>query len=190
MEAIDAAELVNLDDKMPVTLLAKTEGDQGAMLQRLQAPGYHHRFVTLAPYIDQSSYRIAPSFSLERGFNLFRAMGLSHICVVNKNNEVVGILTRKDLTNINIYRKLEKLKEAREAALREDEEGGNGGGGNGNGTAPALARTSSWSLRGGGSNVSGSGSNMGRSQQPQDPVLQASHSQAIALAGLDQGIVI
>lgn len=37
---------------------------------RLQKPEYQHRFVTLAPYIDQSSYRIPPTFSLDRGFNL------------------------------------------------------------------------------------------------------------------------
>ena len=44
--------------------------------------------MTLAPYIDQSSYKIPPNFSLERGFNLFRAMGLSHVTVVDTNNHV------------------------------------------------------------------------------------------------------
>ena len=56
--------------------------------------------MTLAPYIDQSAYRIPPTFSLERAFNLFRSMGLSHLTVVDKNNHVVGMVTRKDLTNI------------------------------------------------------------------------------------------
>ena len=34
MEAIDAAELVNLDDKMPLNLAAKNEGEKQALLQR------------------------------------------------------------------------------------------------------------------------------------------------------------
>lgn len=34
MEAIDAAELVNLDDKMPLNLAAKNEGEKRALLQR------------------------------------------------------------------------------------------------------------------------------------------------------------
>jgi CBS-domain-containing membrane protein len=113
---------------------------------RLQGPEYQRRFVTLAPYIDQSSYRIQPTFSLERGFNLFRAMGLSHLAVVNKHNEVVGIVTRKDLTNINIHRKLDKKK-------HHDEEHGQ------EPLKPSLS----------------------------DENLHRSHSDAIAMAGLDQG---
>ena len=188
MEAIDMAELVNLDDKMPVTLLAKTEGDQRALLSRLQAPGYHHRFVTLAPYIDQSSYRIAPGFSLERGFHLFRAMGLSHITVVDENNQVVGILTRKDLTNINIHRKLEKLQEeADRGGGRGDEEGGHG-----------ASRSGSGAGAGGAGIGLERGSSVSLSQQPRscsvrsirDPEVQESHSAAIAAAGLDQGMLI
>lgn len=54
----------------------------------MQGAEYNRRFVTLAPYIDQSAYRIPPTFSLERGFNLFRSMGLSHITVVDKDNQV------------------------------------------------------------------------------------------------------
>jgi len=34
MEAIDAAELVNLDDKMPLTLTAKNEREKRALLER------------------------------------------------------------------------------------------------------------------------------------------------------------
>lgn len=34
MEAIDAAELVNLDDKMPLNLVAKNEGEKRALLEK------------------------------------------------------------------------------------------------------------------------------------------------------------
>ena len=38
------------------------------------------------------------SFSLrQRTYRLFRTLGLRFLCVVNHNNQVVGIITRKDL---------------------------------------------------------------------------------------------
>ena len=247
MEAIDAAELVNLDDKMPLNLAAKNEGEKRALLQRcvacvralvvlvgrligrsvvrssprhtrrethpsiplhpflnphrrLQTPEYQHRFVTLAPYIDQSSYRIPPTFSLERGFNLFRAMGLSHIAVVDKDNRVVGILSRKDLTNINIYRKLERLKlqpHPDHAHAQHDEERGGGGGpavpggtGGGGGFTPSSS-ASAPDLQGQEGEQPRSVGGISRSARAQaDVQLQESHGDAIAVAGLDQGILI
>lgn len=155
---------------------------------RLQNPEYQHRFVTLAPYIDQSSYRIPPTFSLERGFNLFRAMGLSHITVVDKDNRVVGILSRKDLTNINIHRRLEKLKQAPHEP-HDEEHGGAGGPGAGGpgGFAPAPPAAGSGEQDEQLRSVGG----ISRSARAQvDVQLQESHSEAIAVAGLDQGILI
>lgn len=181
MEALGIAELVNLDDKMPVTLLAKTEGERKAMLGRLQAAEYHRRFVTLAPYIDQSSYRIAPTFSLERGFNLFRTMGLSHITVVDQNNEVVGIVSRKDLTNMNIYRKLEEIQERTDEGRSNEpdrskveyHDSTSGIIFHDNHDSPAPPRVRQTRLR-----------------SVRDPEVQESHSKAIAAAGLDQGMLI
>lgn len=239
MEAIDVAELVNLDDKMPLNLAAKNEGEKRALLQRcvacvralvfwrwigqsprhtcrqthpsisfhltqspphrrLQTPEYQHRFVTLAPYIDQSSYRIPPTFSLERGFNLFRAMGLSHIAVVDKDNRVVGILSRKDLTNINIYRKLERLKLQPQPDQHDEERGGGGGGpagapggaGGGGGFTPSSS-ASAPDLQGQEGEQPRSVGGISRSARAQaDVQLQESHGDAIAVAGLDQGILI
>lgn len=148
--------------------------------------------MTLAPYIDQSSYRIPPTFSLERGFNLFRAMGLSHITVVDKDNQVVGILSRKDLTNMNISRALEKkIKDEHEATThaRDEERGGmGGGGGGGGGVASSVAGEGHATQQDEQPRSVGGTSRSARA--PADVQLQESHSEAIAVAGLDQGILI
>ena len=36
-------------------------------------------------------------FFSQRTYRLFRTLGLRFLCVVNHNNQVVGIITRKDL---------------------------------------------------------------------------------------------
>ncbi len=35
--------------------------------------------------------------SLSKVYNLFRQLGLRHLCVVPKSQEVLGVITRKDL---------------------------------------------------------------------------------------------
>jgi CBS domain-containing protein len=37
------------------------------------------------------------AFVLQRTYRLFRTLGLRFLCVTNHNNQVVGIITRKDL---------------------------------------------------------------------------------------------
>ncbi|OTF74803.1 H(+)/Cl(-) exchange transporter 7-like protein [Euroglyphus maynei] len=51
----------------------------------------------LRPVMNPSAYTISHAASLNRIFRLFRALGLRHIVVLNDYNEVIGIVTRKDL---------------------------------------------------------------------------------------------
>jgi len=53
-------------------------------------------FLDLRPYIDNSSITVRSSFSLGNAYTLFRTMGLRHLPVLNDENRVVGIITRKD----------------------------------------------------------------------------------------------
>lgn len=59
----------------------------------------------MAKYIDLSIFmNITPSTiqfnaNLVRVFNIFRTMGLRHLCVVDHNNRLQGMITRKDLVN-------------------------------------------------------------------------------------------
>ncbi|ESO89755.1 hypothetical protein LOTGIDRAFT_124505, partial [Lottia gigantea] len=61
------------------------------------------------PYINTSAFSIPANFSLQRAYILFRTMGLRHMPVVNSENHVVGIITRKDLMGFNLNEKLSDL---------------------------------------------------------------------------------
>jgi chloride channel 7 len=110
---LGAEELANLDDKLPKFQISATDtGDREAMIARLTAPEFRDLYVNLSPYVDQSSYSVPETFSLERGYNLFRSMGLRHITVVDKFNFPVGMLSRKDLLHLNVEERMAKSKEA------------------------------------------------------------------------------
>lgn len=51
----------------------------------------------LRPVMNPSGYTVTNAASLPRIFRLFRALGLRHLVVTNDCNEVIGIVTRKDL---------------------------------------------------------------------------------------------
>lgn len=53
--------------------------------------------IDLTPYMNPSPYTVFVTASLARIFYLFRALGLRHLVVVDENNFVQGIVTRKDL---------------------------------------------------------------------------------------------
>ncbi|KAG7153799.1 H(+)/Cl(-) exchange transporter 7-like [Homarus americanus] len=60
--------------------------------------------VDLRPFYNPSPYSVVTCTALPRIFNLFRALGLRHLIVVNDNNEVVGMVTRKDLVKYRIWK--------------------------------------------------------------------------------------
>jgi len=54
-------------------------------------------FIDLRPYINLSATTVHTSWNLTEAYRLFRTNGLRHLTVVNEYNQVVGIVTRKDL---------------------------------------------------------------------------------------------
>ncbi|XP_014260411.1 H(+)/Cl(-) exchange transporter 7 [Cimex lectularius] len=58
--------------------------------------------IDLTPYMNPSPYTVQHVASLPRMFRLFRALGLRHLIVVNETNEVIGMVTRKDLARYRI----------------------------------------------------------------------------------------
>lgn len=58
------------------------------------------------PYVNQSAMSVQRKFSLSRTYILFRTLGLRHLTVVNHHNQVVGIITRKDLMGYNLEEQL------------------------------------------------------------------------------------
>ena len=53
--------------------------------------------VDLRPYANTAPYTVNETASIQRTYRLFRTLGLRCLCVVNHSNQVVGIITRKDL---------------------------------------------------------------------------------------------
>lgn len=59
--------------------------------------------IDLRPVMNPSGYSVTHSASFPRIFRLFRALGLRHLVVVNDRNEVIGIVTRKDLARFKMH---------------------------------------------------------------------------------------
>nr|XP_024217492.1 H(+)/Cl(-) exchange transporter 7-like [Halyomorpha halys] len=64
----------------------------------------YNQTLDLRPYMNPSPYTVKLDASLPRIFRLFRGLGLRHIIVVNDVNEVVGMVTRKDLARYRTWR--------------------------------------------------------------------------------------
>lgn len=54
-------------------------------------------FLSFAPYMNKAPFAIRKECSAAKAYSLFTAMGLRHLCVIDANNTVVGVITRKDL---------------------------------------------------------------------------------------------
>ncbi|OAE18083.1 hypothetical protein AXG93_2899s1120 [Marchantia polymorpha subsp. ruderalis] len=54
-------------------------------------------YVDLEPFVNPTPYMVSEDMSLSKVYNLFRQLGLRHVCVVPRPSSVVGVITRKDL---------------------------------------------------------------------------------------------
>uniref|UniRef100_A0A674AK17 Chloride channel protein n=1 Tax=Salmo trutta TaxID=8032 RepID=A0A674AK17_SALTR len=62
--------------------------------------------VDVTSYMNPSPYTVSPNTHVSQVFNLFRTMGLRHLPVVNAVGEIVGIITRHNLTHEFLLGKL------------------------------------------------------------------------------------
>ncbi|XP_066479108.1 chloride channel protein C-like [Tiliqua scincoides] len=69
-------------------------------------PRYQRLFINLEPYINKSAVSVQAHCSLQRTYIIFRSLGLRHLTVVDLQNQVVGIITRKDLISFHLEEKL------------------------------------------------------------------------------------
>uniref|UniRef100_A0A8D2IQI6 Chloride channel protein n=1 Tax=Varanus komodoensis TaxID=61221 RepID=A0A8D2IQI6_VARKO len=83
-------------------------------------PRYQQLFINLEPYINKSAMSIQAHFSLQRTYTIFRSLGLRHLTVVDLQNQVVGLITRKDLISFQLEEKL-GLQEASQQPHSDDE---------------------------------------------------------------------
>merc|ERR1712146_60501 len=63
--------------------------------------GDREKFLDIEAYYNKSPYSVRWNNSLSRIFHLFRTMGLRHVAVVDIQNRLVGMITRKDIANIH-----------------------------------------------------------------------------------------
>merc|ERR1711902_412216 len=55
--------------------------------------------------MNSAPYTAYPSMSYTAVYNLFRTMGMRHLVVVNSDNEVVGMITRKEVAGLDPQRR-------------------------------------------------------------------------------------
>ncbi|KAJ3125061.1 hypothetical protein HK098_000618 [Nowakowskiella sp. JEL0407] len=60
--------------------------------------------LNLYQHMDLSPLTIQSQVSVAKAYSLFRRMGLRHLLVVNGENQVIGIITRRDLAYFNLKR--------------------------------------------------------------------------------------
>ncbi|KAJ8371191.1 hypothetical protein SKAU_G00112190 [Synaphobranchus kaupii] len=65
-----------------------------------------HMIIDVTPYMNPCPYTVSPNTHVSQVFNLFRTMGLRHLPVVNASGEIVGIITRHNLTHEFLLAKL------------------------------------------------------------------------------------
>lgn len=58
--------------------------------------------IDLSYIMNPSPYSVPYNCSYERTFRLFRALGLRHLCIIDDSNNVVGIITRKDISHFKV----------------------------------------------------------------------------------------
>jgi len=105
------------------------------------------RWLDLAPLVNPCPYVVQSDTSLTKVYSLFRTLGLRHLCVVPPQNQVVGILTRKDLLAHTAEQKLHaKLHNLDGPSRRGERESGGGG-------LPQMAGSATAALRGAGAGL-------------------------------------
>jgi len=72
---------------------------------------YH---MDLSPFMNPTPSTVLSSTSLPQMFRIFRAIGLRHMVVLNDNNEVVGMITRKDLARYRVVHQAGSFRMTRE----------------------------------------------------------------------------
>ena len=73
--------------------LVVTESDRGCWLD-------------LRPYADTAPFTVQDCCSIQRAYRVFRTLGLRHLMVVDAQNRVKGIITRKDLDEATLDERL------------------------------------------------------------------------------------
>ncbi|DAZ97352.1 TPA: hypothetical protein N0F65_010786, partial [Lagenidium giganteum] len=75
-------------------------------------------WMDLTPYMNPTPHTVQEQTPVPRAFRLFRSLGLRHLVVLNRRNEVRGMITRKDLTPSHLKECLEALSESEKMRIQ------------------------------------------------------------------------
>ncbi|CEG36884.1 chloride channel family [Plasmopara halstedii] len=75
-------------------------------------------WMDLTPYMNPTPHTVQEQTPVPRAFRLFRSLGLRHLIVLNRRNEVRGVITRKDLTPAHLKFCLESLNETEKQRIQ------------------------------------------------------------------------
>ncbi|ETO16947.1 hypothetical protein RFI_20390, partial [Reticulomyxa filosa] len=89
--------------------------DTGFKYESSQDPYY----MDFTPYVHLSPFTIQENTPVLRCYQLFRQMGLRHVCVLNDQNEVTGIITAHNLTQQFLKQVVEKMKSQMKHGYRQ-----------------------------------------------------------------------
>jgi len=70
---------------------------------------YKNVFVNLQPYVNVSAPSVPHNFCLRRTYVMFTALGIRHLIVTDRLNQVVGIITRKDIMGFSVEAKVRDI---------------------------------------------------------------------------------
>jgi chloride channel 7 len=95
----DGASNISMSD------FAETYPDYEVPISSLHLGVEEERYwIDLRPFMHQSPHRVSLNSSLGSIFRLFRGLGLRHIFVVNDDNRLRGVITRKDIARFKQHR--------------------------------------------------------------------------------------
>ncbi|KAH9125926.1 hypothetical protein AeMF1_003539 [Aphanomyces euteiches] len=75
-------------------------------------------WMDLTPYMNPTPHTVQDQTPVPRAFRLFRSLGLRHLVVLNRTNEVQGIISRKDLTPEHLKASLDGLSETEKIKIQ------------------------------------------------------------------------
>ncbi|GAB1602251.1 chloride transport protein 6-like [Argonauta hians] len=88
------------------------------------APILADKLLDVSPYMNPCPYTVYPNTPVSQVFQLFRSMGLRHLPVVSHDGEVVGMVTRHDLTHEHLEsclrRHQRQMEYIRQEQIRRD----------------------------------------------------------------------
>ncbi|XP_022085546.1 chloride transport protein 6-like isoform X2 [Acanthaster planci] len=84
----------------------------------------HNMIMDVTSFMNPCPYTVTPETPVSKVFNLFRTMGLRHLMVINSCGEILGIITRHNLTEEFLEEKLEMYRDPPRACSGLDADSG------------------------------------------------------------------